>query len=116
MGGAVPLRPARLHQPPFKPYVRVSRIRLTGDLLVQHARLRVAYRPAQSVQALIPKPLPVPLCGLAAPKVPTPSLHHEALESPVDVAVELVELLRSVPDAEVVAPATQHGVQVIDDD
>ena len=32
--GAVPTSPpARFHQPPFKPYVRFSRIRLNDDLL-----------------------------------------------------------------------------------
>jgi hypothetical protein len=65
MGGAVALLAARLHPPPFKPYVRIYRIRLTGGLLVQHARLRVANGTAQSMQALVPEPLSVPQLGSA---------------------------------------------------
>src|SRR5512147_370542 len=106
MGGAVPRSAAgRLHPPPFKPCVRLSRTRLTGGLLVQHARLRVANRTAHPVQALLPKPLPRPDCGATRLEVPAVAPHHEAVETPPDVTVELVELPGSVPGAEVVAPA-----------
>src|SRR3990172_9694773 len=116
MGGAVPLLAARLHPPPFKPCVRISRTRLNGGLLVQLARLRVAYCPAHPVQAQVPKPLPRPGFGAASAQVTTMALHEESAKTLVDVLVELVELPRGVPGAEVVAPAAQHGVQVADDD
>jgi hypothetical protein len=44
MGGAVPLRAAGFHPPPFKPYVRVSR------LLVLRRRLQLRETPPQATE------------------------------------------------------------------
>src|SRR5262249_10357524 len=47
-------------------------------------------------------------------KVPTLALHEEVGEPTLHVVVDLVELLRGVAGAEVVAPASQDRVQLAD--
>ena len=116
MGGAVPLLAVRLHPPPFKPCMRIYRTRLNGGLHGQLAQLWVTYRSEHPVQAQIPKPLPRPGLGAARSQVTPVALHQEAVKALVYVLVELVELPRGVPGAEVLSPAAQYGVQVADDD
>src|SRR3970282_70999 len=115
MSGAVPLTAARLHPPPFKPCVQFSSTRLTYGLLVQHARVRVAYHPTQPQQALTPDPRSAPLLRLTTAEPLPPLLHHETAQPVAKVAVELVELPGRIPGAEVVGPSLQHRVQVADD-
>src|SRR5215207_4296432 len=43
-------------------------------------------------------------------------LRHEAVEVSPDVRVDLIEPLRSVAGAEVVAPTAKHRIQTVDDD
>src|SRR3989304_888714 len=68
------------------------------------------------MQPMAPEEVAVPVRRLACTQVATLALLHEAHEPAPHVRVELVELLRGVPGAEVVAPAAQHQVQVGDDD
>ena len=56
-----------------------------------------------------------PTRGFACAQVPALALHQEATEPSPHVGVDLIELRRGVPGAEVVAPAAQHGVDVADD-
>lgn len=59
--------------------------------------------------------LAVPSRGLARAQLTTLSLHPQRPESPPHVGVGLlVETLRRVPRAEVVAPSDQHLVEVGD--
>src|SRR3990172_12816376 len=115
MSGAVPLTAARFHPPPFKPRVQFSCTRLTDGLLVQHARIRVAYHPTQPQQALTPEPFSRPLLRLTGTEPLPPLLHHETAQPVGEVTVELVELPGRIPGAEVVGPSLQHRVQVADD-
>src|SRR3990172_457650 len=82
---------------------------------MQRARLRVADSPAQSVQplglVLLPRPAEV-FTGLdVAPEDPLPALVQPAN----DIPVELEEFPSSVPGAKVVAPASEQGIEVVDD-
>src|SRR6266496_3569190 len=57
-----------------------------------------------------------PLLGVTRAEVATLTLHHEAMESPPRIGVDLYEFLGRVPGAEIVAPAAEHGVEIGEDD
>src|SRR5438093_2708478 len=57
-----------------------------------------------------------PAFGFARAEMPPLALHHEAVEPLPHVRVHPVELARSIPRAEVVAPAAQDRVQFADQD
>src|SRR6266702_7346845 len=76
--------------------------------------LRIADGTAEPVQALSLEPLACPPVSLPGAQVPAPLLHHQALEPPRHMPVDLNELVSGVPGAEVVAPAAQQRVQVRD--
>src|SRR6266511_4164359 len=64
--------------PPFNPYVRFSRIRLTDDLLGMGLRRpRISDGATQPVQAQPVEPVLVPLLGLTGAKVATTLLDHQ---------------------------------------
>src|SRR3989442_7191519 len=76
---------------------------------------RIANRPEQPIQALDPKPLGRPAIDSTgvqvAPDAPNKEASQAALHAPVDV----LKLDGSVPGAEVLTPAAQHGVQMADE-
>src|SRR5262249_12169901 len=77
--------------------------------------LRVLDGPAQAVEPVaFDEEIVRPSSSLARALVATLPLHEEALEPPSHVAVDLLELVRRVAGAEVVAPAAQHRVQAAD--
>src|SRR5260370_7930840 len=115
MGGAVPLDAARLHPPPFKRYVRFSRIRLSGGLQGQLALPWVVDCPEQPMQAVVPKPFPRPLRHLSGPKISPAPLHHPCVKPPIGVSVHLVEFATGIPGPKVIAPTSQHWIEVCED-
>src|SRR6266487_1085531 len=56
-----------------------------------------------------------PLLGVTRAEVATLTLHHEAMEPPPRIGVDLYEFLGRVPGAEIVAPAAEHGVEIGED-
>lgn len=56
-----------------------------------------------------------PTSRVTGPKLTTLTLHLQTLQSPCDVSIDVPEFDRSVPGAEVRAPAAQHGIEVRDD-
>src|SRR5260370_24072372 len=80
----------------------------------QRARRRIPHGATQPVQAVSPEPFPRPRGRLTGTEGAPSPLHHEAVQPPVDVRVEVVELPSRITRAEIVGPAAQHGVQPAD--
>src|SRR5690606_23017756 len=104
-------------EPPFKPCVRISRTRLTDGRSSSGMRgSRVAYGPSQAIEPEVVEEVARPFNRFTCPHVPPLSLHHEAHETSLDVAVHPVELLRRVLRAEVIAPSPKDRVHVVNQD
>ena len=77
---------------------------------------RIADGSGEGVQALLPKPFLEPQIAPRNASSRTCSPPKVAVQSASDVSVDLAELQRGVPGAEVVPPSTKHGVEVGHDD
>src|SRR5947209_2325342 len=68
------------------------------------------------MEALSLKPFPRPACGLTGTEMTSIASHHETPKAPPHILINSPELLGGIPGAKVVAPPTQHGIQVRDHD
>src|SRR5690606_22677602 len=78
--------------------------------------LRVLHGSAQAYEPERVERVARPTLGLARAQVSPLALQSKPTKTPPHVGVDLVELRGSVPGAEVVAPAAEHGVQLADHD
>ena len=77
---------------------------------------RVLDGPAQAVQPVGVEEIAGPLLCFTRSEVPALTLHQELLEPSPYTGVDLIEFLGRVTGAEVVAPASEHGVDGVDQD
>ena len=80
---------------------------------MQHARLRVADASTQSVQSVGLIVLALPEDSLARLGVSSVASPPEHVQLSDDILVELEKLASCVPGMEVVAPTSEHRVQVM---
>jgi histidinol-phosphate/aromatic aminotransferase/cobyric acid decarboxylase-like protein len=76
--------------------------------------LRVLHGAAQTVQSQVDEVVPRPALHLTSTQVPPLAPHSQRSKTTPDVLVGLVEAPRRVPRAEVVAPASQQRIEVVD--
>src|SRR5690349_5838976 len=93
----------------------VGRHAALRGLLVPEGLLGVADGSAQAVQAEVLEVLARPGVDLLRAKVPALPLYAEGSKPSHDVAVDLDEVLRGVPGAEVATPSAQQRVEIGDD-
>src|SRR5216684_670783 len=65
----------------------------------------------QTVRAIFPHPLR----RLSGPKISPAPLHHPCVKPPIGVSVHLVEFATGIPGAKVIAPTSEHWIEVCED-